>query len=99
MSWLMVGIRGSAIVLRGRFAGFPGKDLGLAAGRRTLLARSSVSSGGLRGACQGKRYPRLAMALFPPLDASPDEVRKPLAPLRHDFSVALHSFGNAFAAG
>jgi tRNA G18 (ribose-2'-O)-methylase SpoU len=39
------------------------------------------------------------MPLVPPLDASPDEVRQALAPLRHDFSVALHSFGNAFAAG
>lgn len=39
------------------------------------------------------------MPLSPPLDASPDEVRQALAPLRHDFSVALHSFGNAFAAG
>jgi tRNA G18 (ribose-2'-O)-methylase SpoU len=39
------------------------------------------------------------MPLFPPLDASPDEVKRTLAPLRHDFSVALHSFGNAFAAG
>jgi tRNA G18 (ribose-2'-O)-methylase SpoU len=37
--------------------------------------------------------------LVPPLDASPDEVKEALAPLRHDFSVALHSFGNAFAAG
>ena len=39
------------------------------------------------------------MPLVPPLDASPDEVREALAPLRHDFAVALHSFGNAFAAG
>jgi tRNA G18 (ribose-2'-O)-methylase SpoU len=37
--------------------------------------------------------------LYPPLDATPDEVRASLAPLRHDFSVALYSFGNAFAAG
>jgi tRNA G18 (ribose-2'-O)-methylase SpoU len=39
------------------------------------------------------------MPLVPPLDASPDQVKEALAPLRHDFSVALHSFGNAFAAG
>jgi tRNA G18 (ribose-2'-O)-methylase SpoU len=39
------------------------------------------------------------MALIPPLDASPEEVRASLAPLRHDFSIALYSFGNAFAAG
>jgi tRNA G18 (ribose-2'-O)-methylase SpoU len=39
------------------------------------------------------------MALLPALDASPEEVRAALAPLRHDFSVALYSFGNAFAAG
>jgi tRNA G18 (ribose-2'-O)-methylase SpoU len=39
------------------------------------------------------------MALFPPLDASPDEVRAALAPIRHDFSVAVHSLGNAFAVG
>ena len=39
------------------------------------------------------------MPLIPPLDASPQEVRESLAPLRHDFSVALHSFGNAFAVG
>jgi tRNA G18 (ribose-2'-O)-methylase SpoU len=39
------------------------------------------------------------MALFPPLDASPEEVRAALLPIRHDFSVALHSLGNAFAVG
>jgi tRNA G18 (ribose-2'-O)-methylase SpoU len=39
------------------------------------------------------------MALFPPLDATPDEVREALAPLRHDFSIAVHSLGNAFAVG
>jgi tRNA G18 (ribose-2'-O)-methylase SpoU len=39
------------------------------------------------------------MPLVPPLDASADDVKEALAPLRHDFSVALHSFGNAFAAG
>lgn len=39
-----------------------------------------------------------AMALFPPIDASPEEVRALLAPLRGDFSVAL--FGdNPFAVG
>ncbi|WP_394842979.1 TrmH family RNA methyltransferase [Pendulispora brunnea] len=39
------------------------------------------------------------MALFPPLDASPEEVREALRPLRNDFSVALHTAGNAFAVG
>jgi len=39
------------------------------------------------------------MPLVPPLDASPEEVRKALAPLRHDFSVALHAAENAFAVG
>lgn len=39
------------------------------------------------------------MALVPPIDASPEEVRALLAPLRSDFSIALHAFGNAFAVG
>lgn len=39
------------------------------------------------------------MPLKTPLDASPDEVRRALAPVRHDFSIALFSLGNAFAAG
>jgi tRNA G18 (ribose-2'-O)-methylase SpoU len=39
------------------------------------------------------------MALFPPLDASPDEVRAALAPLRNDFTIALHAADNAFAVG
>jgi tRNA G18 (ribose-2'-O)-methylase SpoU len=39
------------------------------------------------------------MALVPPLDATPEAVREALAPLRHDFSVAIRSFGNAFAVG
>ncbi len=39
------------------------------------------------------------MALFPPLDADPDEVRATLAPLRNDFSVALHAAENPFAVG
>jgi tRNA G18 (ribose-2'-O)-methylase SpoU len=39
------------------------------------------------------------MALQPPLDASPRQVKETLAPIRHDFSVALHRFGNAFAVG
>jgi tRNA G18 (ribose-2'-O)-methylase SpoU len=39
------------------------------------------------------------MGLFPPLDAAPDEVRALLAPLRNDFSVALHAADNAFAVG
>jgi tRNA G18 (ribose-2'-O)-methylase SpoU len=41
----------------------------------------------------------LAMALVPPLDVPAETVREALLPLRHDFSVALYSFGNAFAAG
>lgn len=39
------------------------------------------------------------MALVPPLDASPEEVRDALAPLRADFSVAVWAAGNAFALG
>ena len=39
------------------------------------------------------------MALSPPLDASADEVRDALAPLRADFSVAVYAAGNAFALG
>jgi tRNA G18 (ribose-2'-O)-methylase SpoU len=39
------------------------------------------------------------VALVPPLDASPDEVRDALAPLRSDFSVAVYAAGNAFALG
>jgi tRNA G18 (ribose-2'-O)-methylase SpoU len=39
------------------------------------------------------------MALVPPLDASPEEVRDALAPLRGDFSVAVYAAGNAFALG
>lgn len=39
------------------------------------------------------------MARVPPLDASPEEVRAALAPLRSDFSVAVYAAGNAFALG
>ena len=39
------------------------------------------------------------MALPVPLDASADEVRSLLAPLRNEVSVAVLSLGNAFAAG
>src|ERR1700683_192702 len=39
------------------------------------------------------------MPLPTPLDASPEQVREVLAPLRNDFSIALMSPGNAFAAG
>lgn len=39
------------------------------------------------------------MPLFPPIDETPERVRELLAPLRHDFSIALHSAGNAFAVG
>ncbi len=37
------------------------------------------------------------MALFPPLDATPDEVKALLAPLRNDFSIAVYTADNAFA--
>jgi tRNA G18 (ribose-2'-O)-methylase SpoU len=39
------------------------------------------------------------VALTPPLDASPEEVKDALAPLRGDFSVAVYAAGNAFALG
>ena len=39
------------------------------------------------------------MPLVPPLDATPDEVKSALAPLRHDFSVAVFAAENAFAVG
>ena len=39
------------------------------------------------------------MGLFPPLGADPEEVRALLAPLRNDFSIALHAAENAFAVG
>jgi tRNA G18 (ribose-2'-O)-methylase SpoU len=39
------------------------------------------------------------MALDPPLEASPDEVRELLLPIRNDFSVALVAPGNAFSIG
>lgn len=39
------------------------------------------------------------MPLTPPLDATPDEVRALLAPIRHDFTIALYAADNAFAVG
>lgn len=39
------------------------------------------------------------MGLTPPLGADPAEVRALLAPLRNDFSIALHAADNAFAVG
>lgn len=39
------------------------------------------------------------MALRTPIVESPEEVRDALSPLRHDFSVAVHSCENAFAVG
>jgi tRNA G18 (ribose-2'-O)-methylase SpoU len=39
------------------------------------------------------------MALPIPLDASTEEVRNALAPLRNDFSIALYAAENAFAVG
>src|SRR5256885_16433278 len=39
------------------------------------------------------------MALFPPIDSSPDEVKSVLSQIRNDFSVALYAAENAFAIG
>ncbi len=39
------------------------------------------------------------MALDPPIAATPDEVKRALAPLRHDVSIAVFAAGNAFAVG
>jgi tRNA G18 (ribose-2'-O)-methylase SpoU len=39
------------------------------------------------------------VALPTPLDQAPEAVRAALAPLRHDFSVALYAPGNPFAVG
>jgi tRNA G18 (ribose-2'-O)-methylase SpoU len=39
------------------------------------------------------------VALYPPLEDSPEAVREALAPLRNDMSVAVHSLGNPFAVG
>jgi tRNA G18 (ribose-2'-O)-methylase SpoU len=39
------------------------------------------------------------MGLSPPLGASTEEIRALLAPLRNDFSIALHAADNAFAVG
>jgi tRNA G18 (ribose-2'-O)-methylase SpoU len=39
------------------------------------------------------------MGITRPLDSDPEEVRAVLAPLRHDFTVALHAAENAFAVG
>jgi tRNA G18 (ribose-2'-O)-methylase SpoU len=39
------------------------------------------------------------MPLDPPIDDSPEAVRAVLAPLRHDFSVAVYAAGNPFAVG
>src|SRR5450631_1546894 len=39
------------------------------------------------------------MALVPPIDAPPDEVKAWLSPLRNDFSVAVYKAENAFAVG
>jgi len=39
------------------------------------------------------------MALDPPLDASAEEIRASLAPLRNDFSIAIDKAGNPFAVG
>lgn len=39
------------------------------------------------------------MGLTPPVGAGPDEVRALLAPIRNDFTIALHAADNAFAVG
>lgn len=39
------------------------------------------------------------MGITSPLGADPDEVRALLAPLRNDFTIALHAADNAFAVG
>jgi tRNA G18 (ribose-2'-O)-methylase SpoU len=39
------------------------------------------------------------MGISRPLDADPQEVRALLAPLRNDFTIALHAADNAFAVG
>ncbi len=39
------------------------------------------------------------MALVPPIDATPEEVKELLAPIRGDFTIALHAAENAFAVG
>lgn len=39
------------------------------------------------------------MALVPPLDYTPEQVRELLAPLRNDFSIAVWNCQNAFAVG
>lgn len=39
------------------------------------------------------------MGITKPLDADPQEVRALLAPLRGDFTIALHAADNAFAVG
>jgi len=74
------------------------KGAPLAAGDGTLLAAASVSSVGVAGG-RGRWYRALGMALSSPIHESPADVRAALEPLRNDFSVAVHSCGNAFAVG
>src|SRR6266540_2011533 len=45
------------------------------------------------------RYHVRAMALVPPLDLPPDEVRSLLEPLRNRISVAIYNCQNAFSIG
>ncbi len=47
----------------------------------------------------GETHYACAVALVPPIGDSPDAVRAALAPLRHDFSIAVYAGGNAFAVG
>src|ERR1700722_18467667 len=69
-----------------------------ATGTRTLLVGTSLSrweEARWRGVFPLKK----GVALPTPLDQSPDAVRAALAPLRHDFSVAVYAAGNPFAVG
>jgi tRNA G18 (ribose-2'-O)-methylase SpoU len=46
---------------------------------------------------EGGRTERVALPV--PVDLPPEAVRELLAPIRHDFTVAIHAAGNAFAVG
>jgi tRNA G18 (ribose-2'-O)-methylase SpoU len=55
----------------------------------------------MRNARTGREAARTirGVALTPPLDATPEDVKALLAPLRNDFTIALHAADNAFAVG
>ncbi|RYG15227.1 hypothetical protein EON82_26475, partial [bacterium] len=69
---------------------YPGSCRG---GAHSTCARGRVKTRGRKDATLGE------MPLQTPLGATADEVRALLAPLRSDFSIAVHSLGNAFALG